>query len=863
MRAFIILSILMISVLSCNTDADMPIEQGVSKILAEKRKKNISEIHYQLNFNIPQDLKTSITGSLNLSFVFKKNNNKDDLVLDFNVPGQNLKKVVVNNKHKKYYFEKGHIIIPAKYLNTGKNELYLEFVSEDNALNRNIEYLYTMFVPDRASTVFPCFDQPDLKAVYSLRLNIPKHWIALSNGAVKQKIENKENKTYIFKPSPLISTYHFAFATGKFQKISETRNGRTLNFYHRQFNKEKVAANIDKIFDFHYTAIEWMENYTGIPYPFPKLDFIAIPSFQYSGMEHVDAIFYRESRLFLSKSATTEEKMQRAMVITHETSHMWFGDLVTMKWFDDVWLKEVFANFLSAKMVKPIFPNVDQDLYFINTHYPRAYMIDRTPGTHPIKQKLDNLLYAGTLYGKIIYDKAPIMMVKLERLMGKDSLQSGLKEYLKTYAYGNADWSDLIKILDKRTDINLEDWSNVWVEQAGMPHIWCDYTLENDTIISFSVFQNDLQGKNRIWKQNLTLLYSKGSEMYYYYLFLDSSRFDVKLLNRKEKPDFILVNGDGYGYGYFELDAASQKYLLRNVCNIKYADTRAFAYSALYQAVLNYKLNPVEFLNTLLCSLEKEDEYQNIPLLLGYLRTTWWYFLTQTQRTEWAEKMETLLFHLIEKTDKKGLKSLLYHTLSSVFISNNATNKLYDVWKNKKEIKGLKLSTSDYTNLAYELIVRNHPEYEYIAAEQMKRIKGDAQKKKMQFILPAVSPDIHTRDKFFNSLKKYENRQHEIWVRTALYYLNHPLRAQESVKYLKPSLELLTEIQRTGDIFFPKNWLVYTVGRYSIPEAAAIVKTFLNEHQDYNKNLRAKILQFSDLLFRAEKIKEKYAKELN
>jgi aminopeptidase N len=273
---------------------------------------------------------------------------------------------------------------------------------------------------------------------------------------------------------------------------------------------------------------------------------------------------------------------------------------------------------------------------------------------------------------------------------------------------------------------------------------------------------------------------------------------------------------------------------------------------------LNYKLNPKVFFQTILSSLEKETEYQNIPLLLSFLRTTWWYFLSQKQRIDLANEMEELLFRLIKIHSDKGLKSLLYQTLSTTFISTETTQKFYDIWKNQKEVNGLKLSSTDYINLAYELIVRDYPDYQNIANEQLSRVSNEEQKEKMLFILPSVMPEVEIRDAFFKSLEEYKNREHEIWVRTALYYLNHPLRADESVKYLRPSLEMLTEIQRTGDIFFPKNWLVYTVGRYSSPEAAKIVSTFLKEHPDYNKNLIAKILQFSDLLFMAEIIKEKY-----
>lgn len=848
----IFISSIIILLMSCEKKSENIIESGVSFKLAESRKEIISDINYQLLFSIPPSLNEPVKGKVKISFQLKDNDN--DLILDFNAKPGNIKSVISNTRKKKYKFENGHIIIPEKSLNTGMNHIEIEFIAGNNALNRNKNYLYTLFVPDRASTVFPCFDQPDLKATYDLKLNIPGSWIAVSNSAISE-IDNKTDyKTYKFEKSPLISTYHFAFAVGEFKKLTRTKNGRTLNLYHRETNKEKIELNINDIFELHFIAINWMEDYTGIPYPFKKLDFVSIPSFQFSGMEHVDAIFYRESRLFLSKSATTEDKLQRASVITHETSHMWFGDLVTMKWFDDVWLKEVFANFLAAKMVGPIFPEINQNLNFINTHFPKAYLIDRTTGSNPIKQKLDNLKYAGTLYGKIIYDKAPIIMEKIERLISKDSLQDGLKEYLNRYEYGNASWDDLIQILDKRTEVDLSEWSKTWVEQAGMPNISCNYSLSNDKISSFSIMQDDNQGKDRLWKQNLEILHSKNGEIKRYPLFLEFNEQIVKELEKREKPDYILLNGDGYGYGYFELDTLSRNFLLDNVCEIKSAEIRAIVYITLYEDLLNYKISPQDFMSSISCTLEKEDEKQNIPLLLNYLKNTWWYFLDNETRLNLSEEIENKLFTLIKNESDDEVKSLIFQTLSSIFLSKNSIQKFYAIWKNKEPVNGLKITETDYTNLAYELIVRDHKEHQFIQSEQLSRIQNADRKRKMEFILPAVSVDEEIRDKFFESLKQYKNRQHEIWVRTALYYLNHPLRAEQSIKYLKPSLEMLSEIQQTGDIFFPKNWLVNTIGRYNSTEAAGIVTEFLEENPGYNENLKAKILQFSDLLYRAEEI---------
>ncbi len=150
---------------------------------------------------------------------------------------------------------------------------------------------------------------------------------------------------------------------------------------------------------------------------------------------------------------------------------MWFGDLVTMRWFNDVWMKEVFANFMAAKIVNPSFPNVNHDLRFLLSNYPSAYEVDRTPGANPIRQQLDNLNEAGSMYGAIIYQKAPVVMRHLEALLGEDNFRDGLREYLKAHAFANATWSDLITVLDARTPMDLQEWSQVWVDQPGRPSI--------------------------------------------------------------------------------------------------------------------------------------------------------------------------------------------------------------------------------------------------------------------------------------------------------------------------------------------------------------------------------------------------------
>jgi aminopeptidase N len=262
-------------------------------------------------------------------------------------------------------------------------------------------------------------DQPDLKARYRLTLEGPSNWQMISNGAEISRQPIGETRTAIsFQETGLIPTYLFAFAAGRFNVETAERNGRTFRMFHRESNASKVASNRDAIFDLHSRSLAWLEDYTQIRYPWGKVDFVLIPSFQFGGMEHPGAIFYNASGLLLEASSTQRNYLARANTIAHETAHMWFGDLVTMRWFDDVWMKEVMANVMAGKIVGPAFPDLNHDLLFLLEHYPAAYGIDRTQGANPIRQPLANLNEAGSLYGDIIYHKAPIAVRQLELLVG-------------------------------------------------------------------------------------------------------------------------------------------------------------------------------------------------------------------------------------------------------------------------------------------------------------------------------------------------------------------------------------------------------------------------------------------------------------
>src|SRR5688572_16844380 len=455
------LGLLLMATVALQAGGDPP-GPGVPETLARERAAAIRDLRYELTFLIPEERRGAVNGLIVVRFTLAAPHR---VVLDFAQPRERIRSVRSGGRDLAYTFADEHLTIPAASTVAGANEITIDFVAGDESLNRNDEFLYTLFVPARAHRTFPCFDQPNLKARYTLTLEVPAGWQAVANGAAMDAPAATGRSRVRFTETQPISTYLFAFAAGKFTVETATRNGRQLRMFHRETDAAKVARNRDAIFDLHATALGWLEDYTAIPYPFGKFEFVLIPAFQFSGMEHPGAILYNSPSLMLDESATQNQLLNRASLIAHETSHMWFGDLVTMEWFTDVWTKEVFASFMGSKIVNPSFPQVNHELRFLLANYPTAYSVDRTAGANPIRQPLSNLDEAGQLYGPIIYQKAPIVMRQLEMIVGEQAFRDGLREYLKTYAFRNATWPDLVRILDARTPENLAAWSRAWVEE--------------------------------------------------------------------------------------------------------------------------------------------------------------------------------------------------------------------------------------------------------------------------------------------------------------------------------------------------------------------------------------------------------------
>jgi aminopeptidase N len=442
-------------------------------------------------------------------------------------------------------------------------------------------------------------------------------------------------------------------------------------------------------------------------------------------------------------------------------------------------------------------------------------------------------------------------MRHLESLMGAEVFRDGLREYLKTYAFGNATWSDLIRILDSRTPTDLAQWSHAWVEEPRRPEIYTTLAVKGDKITRLSFEQRDPAHRNRRWPQQLRVLVGYRDKVVPLEAAIADGSVTVPSAAGMPAPLYVLPNGGGWAYGGFHLDPSSLAYLSRSLPDVPDALTRGAAWVTLWDALLDRAVTPVDFVQLATNALPRETDEQLTQRVLGYLNGAWWRHLTAAEREARGASLEQLLMDGLAAARTPSQKAAWFSTLRDVSVTPASLARLRRVWEQKEAVPGLPLAEADYSTLALELAVREVPDWRAILETQAGRITNPDRKARFQFVMPALSADAGERERWFAALSDVGNRRREPWVLEGLGYLHHPLRAQASARYVRPSLDLLWEIQRTGDIFFPKRWMDTTLSGHTETAVASTVRQFLAAlPAGYPPRLRNIILQSADELFR-------------
>jgi aminopeptidase N len=835
---------------------------GIPRELARERAAQISDVRYHLQFTLEQHAPTA-AGHEELQFQLKS---AKAVLLDFREGA--VTNLIVNGKTAEAKTENGHIELPADLLKTGKNTVKLDFTAPVAPAGKAItrfedkddgsEYIYTLFVPMDASMAFPGFDQPDLKARFHLEVIAPMDWTVISNSAVESTSAIKggaraEQYTAFAETNP-ISTYLFAFAAGPFRKVHDTPGLPGL--YVRQSKLKRAEEEAAEVQEITAQGIKYLSDYFAQPFPFPKYDMVMIPGFAYGGMEHAGATFLREESILFRTAPTHSDHLNRDILLLHELTHQWFGDLVTMRWFDDLWLKEGFAQYMAYHALADLKPQENIWKRFYQAIKPAAYAIDSTKGTTPIYQDIENLKDAKSAYGAIVYSKAPGVLKQLAFVLGEDKFREGLRLYLKEHAYANAEWNDLVHALERVSGKQLQDWAAAWIRHQGMPQVDVQWSCgQQNRIDHFSLTQKDVLDEGSTWPMAMQVLLHYPDHGLRLKAQLDSKSAELKEAIGKPCPQYVFANDQDYAYGRFLLDPVSRKAVMEQLGGITDVFQRTLLWGSLWDSMREAELAPRDYLELSLRLLPAEKDESLLQSLTGRLATGLHRYVSPEVRTQLVPKAEALAADKMLHSEEQDLRIIWFRGLRNVAETDFGRGELKELLSGKLTVAGVNFRPLDRWLMVMGLIATNDPEAQNIyAAEQKRDSTGDGQK--YAYMAGAARPEAKTKQQYFDDYLHNPSRP-EDWVEQSLGPFNYWNQSELTLPYLKPALDALPQIKRERKIFFLLGWLSAFIDGQQSEAAQQQVHDFL-KNAPLDKDLRLKILEVSDELDRTVRIKKKF-----
>ena len=508
-----------------------------------------------------------------------------------------------------------------------------EYTNTGEGLHRFVDpvddevYLYSQFeVPD-SRRVFAVFEQPDLKATFQFTVTAPARWQVVSNQTTPEPVVDGETGTWTFAPTPVLSSYITAIIAGPYDVVRSdltSADGRTipLGIFTRRSLTEYLDA--DYIFEKTRQGFAYYEEKFQYAYPFEKYDQLFVPEFNAGAMENAGAVTFVETYVFRSK-VTDAIKERRVVTILHELAHMWFGDLVTMKWWNDLWLNESFAEWASTISTAEATEWTEAWTTFQAMEKSWAYRQDQLPSTHPVVATINDLEDVQVNFDGITYAKGGSVLKQLVAWVGIDAFYAGVAAYFQKHHHSNTELSDLLVELEATSGRELTSWSKLWLETAGVNTLRPELEVDADGVItSFAVLQEAPADYPTIRPHRLAIgLYARRGEKLVrtdrVEIDVDGPRTEVPELVGLSRGDLVLINDDDLAYAKIRLDEASLETALAHLSEIADPLARALVWGSVWDATRDAETRASDYVRLVLDNIATETESTTIRTTLSQL----------------------------------------------------------------------------------------------------------------------------------------------------------------------------------------------------------------------------------------------------
>ncbi len=593
------------------------IDANLTQKAAEARARQVSAVNYALDVQL-SDLGETFEGTVEIRFAFHPIG--QDLRIDF-AEGTVLS-LAVNGDAKQYRYDSEAVYVAEEHLKPDQENTvtlrYRHAYSRDgNGLYRYQDpvdkevYLYTHFEPFAANRFFPCFDQPDLKASYKLSVTAPASWTVVSSLREKTVVDQGAQKRWTFPETLRFSTYLFALHAGPFHIWEDSKFRYPLRLMARKSLAKRVAA--EEWLDVTRRGFDFFDQTFASPYPFSKYDQVAVPDFNAGAMENVAAVTFSE-RFLVEGKRTKSQRESLAGTVLHEMAHMWFGNLVTMRWWNDLWLNESFATYASS-LAQAQVPGYENTWLSFARGKLRAYLADQSVTTHPIVAEVPDIQTAETNFDGITYAKGGAFLRQLHYVIGDAAFTEGLRLYFRKHAFSNTEVSDLIAAMEEGAKRPLKAFAESWLQTAGPNTLLVEKTCEKGRLLRLDLLQSAAPETPTLREHKVQIALYKASTEGLLALSNPSVSYQGPrtVWEPREElvcPDLVVPNTEDYDYVKVRFDKESLALLQDRLSDIREPGARILMWNSLGFAVDDQIVGWKTFLETFLKQFPKENDYE-------------------------------------------------------------------------------------------------------------------------------------------------------------------------------------------------------------------------------------------------------------